>query len=383
MPLREVGTTATRQGPPQHGHRFGAGVSKAGNGWHLVRLFGTVLPLARRELAHWTAQAQAIPDASLRRQALASLRFKRFHALGASVFGAQLADPAPFVRFAVAYQTISDYLDNLADRDRQPDRLREANLTWLHQAMTDAVRLDPPAGGYYRLHTARRDGGYLDALVTACQEAIATLGAASVSHRLLPLARRYARMQVLKHLEPGRRGAALQAWAQEEAARWPGVTWWEFAASAGSTLGIFALVAAAGDPEPVLDALEAAYVPWVTAYHILLDYLIDLEEDRRGGDFNFVACYPSLEEAEARLLHLAQEALRRIDRLPEPAFHRLVLRGLAGLYLADVKAENALLKPHARRLLKDAGAAARALAWVCRRSNPFGQVAELQPPPVR
>lgn len=374
----EVGTTATRTGQP-----LAAGASRAGDGWHLWKLFGTVLPLARREVARWTRRAQAIPDPYLRRQALDSLHFKYFHALGASVYGAQLTDPAPLARFAVAYQTISDYLDNLADRDRQPPAQREENLTRLHQAMVDGIRPDPPMGDYYRFHTASRDGGYLEALVTACQEALDALGALAVSGRMVPLAARYARMQVLKHLEPGRRGAALQAWAQEEAAPWPGVTWWEFAASAGSTLGIFALAAAAGAPEPYLDRLEAAYVPWVTAYHILLDYLIDLEEDRQGGDFNFVACYPSLEEAEARLLDLAREALRRIDQIPEPAFHRLVMRGLAGLYLADVKAESPLLKPHAQRLLANAGHAARALAWLCRRSNPFGQVAELQPPPAR
>ncbi|MFO7255189.1 MULTISPECIES: DUF2600 family protein [Limnochorda] len=374
-----MGRTAVQSSVRERGVR---GRGRAGDGWHLGRLFGSVLPLAHREVARWIQRAEAIPDPALRRQALDSLHFKRFHALGAAVYGALRRDPAPLVRFAVAYQIISDYLDNLADRDRQPPARREANLTCLHQAMVDGVSAEPPRGGYYRFHTASQDGGYLEELVTHCRAALAELDAWELSPRLVPLAARFARMQVLKHLETGRRGPALQAWAEAEGAPWPEVRWYEFAASAGSTLGIFALAAAAGAPPDHLDRLEAAYVPWLTAYHILLDYLIDLEEDRQGGDFNFVACYPSLDEAEARLRLLAQEAARQIDRLPEPAFHRLVLWGLAGLYLADAKAEGPHLQAHARRLLRHAGGAARFLAWLCRRANPFGQVAELQPPPV-
>ncbi|BAS26973.1 DUF2600 family protein [Limnochorda pilosa] len=349
----------------------------------LTRLFGRVLPQARRELERWTRAARAIPDPHLRAQALASLRFKRFHALGASVFGAQAREMGAFVRFAVAYQTISDYLDNLSDRDRVPGTRLEEDLTLLHQAMIDAVSPSNPASGYYRLHTATDDGGYLPDLVATCREALGALGASGLAPRLLPPAARYARMQALKHLEPHRRAAALASWAGGEASPWPGLFWWEFAASAGSTLGIFALAASAGAPPEQLDRLEAAYVPWVTAYHILLDYLIDLDEDRAGGDLNFVACYPSLDVAARRLRALAGQARRRIEALEAPAFHRLVVHGLTGLYLADAKARAPMLRPVAATLLDEAGSDARALAWLCRWRNPFGQVAEPQPPPAR
>jgi len=139
-------------------------------------------------VARWIQRAEAIPDPALRRQALDSLHFKRFHALGAAVYGALRRDPAPLVRFAVAYQIISDYLDNLADRDRQPPARREANLTCLHQAMVDGVSAEPPRGGYYRFHTASQDGGYLEELVTHCRAALAELDAWELSPRLVPLA---------------------------------------------------------------------------------------------------------------------------------------------------------------------------------------------------
>lgn len=373
---------ATTAQPSDRGRALPPNLSQ-GYGPCLARLFGRALPLARRELVRWGRQARQIPDPHLRAQALASLHFKRFHALGASVFGAQSPHIREFVRFAVAYQTISDYLDNLADRDRPPSGRLEEDLTLLHRAMVDAVGPASEPTEYYLLHSASEDGGYLRALVSTCRTALDRMGARPLAGRLVPLAARYSRMQVLKHLEPHRRAEALEAWARAGAAAWPGLRWWEFAASAGSTLGIFALVAAAGAPARQLDLLEDVYVPWVTAYHILLDYLIDLDEDRRGGDFNFVACYPSLEEAETRLALIAGRALARTDALAWPAFHRLLIWGLTGLYLADVKARTPLLRPLARRLLDRSGWAARALVWICRLANPFGQVAEPQPPPVR
>ena len=106
-----------------------------------------MLPLSSRELAAWHERAEAMPDPELRRQALASLRLKRFHADGGCVY-ATGAPPGPererLVRLIVAFQTISDYLDNLCDRagSLDPDEFRR-----LHQVMIDAV--GTTAGGPY------------------------------------------------------------------------------------------------------------------------------------------------------------------------------------------------------------------------------------------
>ena len=45
-----------------------------------------VLPIAEAELDRWAARARQVPDPELRRQALASIRTKRFHCQGGSVF---------------------------------------------------------------------------------------------------------------------------------------------------------------------------------------------------------------------------------------------------------------------------------------------------------
>ena len=84
--------------------------------------------------------------------------------------------------------------------------------------------------------------------------------------------------------------------------------------------------------------MREAYFPWVGALHILLDYLIDLEEDREGGDLNFVAQYPSPERAYERIEWLAKRALEAVRTLPAARFHRLVVQGVVAMYLTDPKA---------------------------------------------
>ena len=109
----------------------------------------SVLPAVDRALGRWEAQAARIPDPELRRQALASIRTKRFHCEGGAVFAAAVprARRPALVEAIVALQTISDYLDNLCDRSESLD---PADYRQLHQAMLDAVTppgVEPAAAG--------------------------------------------------------------------------------------------------------------------------------------------------------------------------------------------------------------------------------------------
>ncbi|MCL6515679.1 MAG: tetraprenyl-beta-curcumene synthase family protein [Alicyclobacillus sp.] len=297
------------------------------------------MPLARAELRMWTARARAIPDETLREQALQSLRHKRFHADGGCVYAAchPLFTPA-LVRLIVALQTISDYLDNLCDRCGRYD---DADFTLLHQAMRDAVQPGAPPRAYYRLRGNPDDGGYLAALVRTCQETLTRLPG---HRRILEVTRwlvdRYCELQVHKHVDPALRRDRLVAWWEPHQKRFPEVHWWEFAAATGSTLGVFALfLAAASDlPERDIPVLMEAYFPWICGLHILLDYLIDLEEDLEGGDFNFVRCYPSLEEARRRIEWFARRSREAARALPDARIHQDVVHGLLAMYLSDAKA---------------------------------------------
>ena len=103
-----------------------------------VRRFLTgVLPKVSRELRRWNKQLDHCEDWVLLRQALLSLRHKRFHAQGGSFFA--LYNPPhsrALISLIVAFQTISDYLDNLCDRGGIYD---EAAFRRLHHAMVDAL----------------------------------------------------------------------------------------------------------------------------------------------------------------------------------------------------------------------------------------------------
>lgn len=339
-----------------------------------------VLPTVDRELEHWGRRAQEIPDPDLRRQALSSLTHKRFHCEGGSVFAAginagrehgereELRIREALIRFIVALQTISDYLDNLCDRTQSLD---PTDFRQMHQSMLDAIAPDrPPLGHYYRFHPNHDDGGYLDALVDTCRTVLSGFpryqGVEEAVQRLIGL---YVDLQVGKHIAPEKRVVTLKHWFASHEGDYPELKWWEFAAASGSTLAVFALVSGAAQLRPSLDApeqLAECYFPWICGLHILLDYLIDQEEDRREGDLNFVSFYADEREIEARMGWILQRALESIQILRDRHLHLTVVEGLLGLYLSDPKVVAQGLQHTASTLLRRAGWRARLIHRYCR-----------------
>ncbi len=330
---------------------------------HLMyKVYRYILPEVERELGRWRRRAEQIPSPELRQQALNSMYYKKFHCQGGAIYA--LLAPAfrsTVVRLIVAFQTISDYLDNLCDRSTS---MLETDFRQLHQSMLDAVDPSQPLSPYYQYHPERDDGGYLAALVRVCQEEIARLpGYRAVYPEVERLVRLYTDMQTYKHIAPAKRVEKLQSWYEayrENNGQEVGELYWnEFAAACGSTLGVFALLAAAGRPdcdEQLAQAIRKAYFPWMCGLHILLDYFIDQEEDRIGGDLNFVTAYADDVDVMVRLRQFAQRASELAGRLPEASFHRLIVEGLLGLYLSNNKVkEMAQGQKNARQLLKERG----------------------------
>lgn len=319
----------------------------------LYRLFHDVLPSTRSQIAHWTTRATAIPDETLRYQALASLTEKRFHADGGCVYAAfQPLASETLIKLIVALQTISDYLDNLCDRC---DVYNPEDFRQLHQAMHDAITPDAVHKDYYRFRPDANDGGYLDDLVTTCQQSLHELPRYDVVQpRVDWLIQRYCELQEHKHIDPPLRVQTLKLWWSEYQSHFPDMAWYEFAAATGSTLGVFSLFLAA-----TLDCSRAdrellynSYFPWICGLHILLDYLIDLDEDKRVGDFNFVECYGTAKEARRRIRYFAAQSFRRAKRIPlGGAIHRYVVQGLLGMYLSDAKVAKQPAVRKTRRVL--------------------------------
>jgi tetraprenyl-beta-curcumene synthase len=305
----------------------------------MYRCFRHVFPLTRQELRRWRDHAASIPDPELRKQALASISAKRFHADGGSVYAAAVLPKAKeLVKLIVALQTISDYLDNLCDRSTSLDA---DDFRLLHQSMIDAVTPGNPLRDYYRLRAEREDGGYLHALVSVCQKAVSGLPSYRLVHPyVLKWVQLYGELQTYKHVRMEDREPLLLTWWDKHRACYPALSWWEFAAATGSTLGMFVLFLAALEEdlsEREVARLADAYFPWVCGLHILLDYFIDQEEDREGGDLNFVAYYPSSAEAYRRIDYFVRQAVEAVKPLPHHTFHEMVVHGLLGLYLSDPK----------------------------------------------
>ena len=321
-------------------------------------------------LAGWHARAQGIPDPELRRQALASLTRKRFHCEGGAVYAlAAGRGRASALRYIVALQTISDYLDNLCDRST-PGGGRD--FARLHAAMLDAAlgkEVRDPA--YYALHAQTDDGGYLAALVATCGHEVAALPPEvreAFVGEACPLVEWYCTLQVRKHLPEGRE-AAVREWAETLRTHAPGLAWWEIAAATGSTLGLFALFAAAAArrlDQRAAGGIRAAYFPAVTGLHILLDYWIDREEDADGGDMNFTFHYRDAAEGARRLRSFGRQAQAAVRGLPDAGFHRAVASGLPALYLADPKVGRQGLRWLAWDVLRTAGPASWLFHWAVR-----------------
>lgn len=306
----------------------------------IIRFISKVFPLVSKELDFWSSTAARIPDLELRTQALSSIGSKKFHAQGGSVYALYpQADLQGTVRFIVALQTISDYLDNLCDRAGIMD---ESAFSQLHLSMLDAVDPSRPISDYYSNYPYKNDQGYLERLVTTCRRQINNQPSYHlVRAKIINYVKRYSKLQSYKHLGLDIRENRLRQWALQNLEPATNIFWWEYAAATGSTLGMFLLYTASSDPflkPAVVEPIDRAYFPWVTGLHILLDYFIDSQEDLEMGDYNFTFKYQNPSECRNRLTFFIKESIRACSALPNPSFHFTVIRGLLALYLSDPKA---------------------------------------------
>nr|WP_281279557.1 tetraprenyl-beta-curcumene synthase family protein [Aquibacillus sediminis] len=303
-------------------------------------VYSKVFPRVKKELDYWIQQARRIENPELKTQALASITEKKFHCQGGSVYSILAKKRWPdAIRFIVAYQTISDYLDNLCDRSTSLD---PKDFRMLHQAMEDALTPNNEVKNYYKYRQEQDDGGYLAALVKTCQNSLSTLEHYSaIQKQLLQLERLYSDLQVHKHVVEQERIPRLKAWFNSFKSQWTmSLHWYEFSASSGSTLGIFCLVSYAMGgkmTEQLAEDICKSYFPYMQGLHILLDYYIDQQEDLNEGDLNFCNYYVNNDQLIERFIYFIDQTKKQIQRLPNKHFHEMIYNGLVGLYLADPK----------------------------------------------
>ncbi|WP_342432690.1 tetraprenyl-beta-curcumene synthase family protein [Neobacillus sp. FSL H8-0543] len=305
----------------------------------MSKIYRRIIPAVHQELNKWTERAENIPNPELRTQALASIKHKTFHCEGGGILALMaMKEYKKAVEFIVAYQTISDYLDNLCDRSTSLD---PEDFAALHEAMADALTLESGPKNYYRLREDQDDGNYLNDLTETCRTVLRELQNYSlISEYLKELCDYYCDLQIHKHVNQAERVPRLEAWFHLHQNRFPEMEWYEFSACSGSTLGIFCLISYAMRADfKASDAenIRKGYFPYIQGLHILLDYFIDQEEDKAGGDLNFCFYYENEETLFERLKHFVFEADRHTEYLPHKRFHQLINRGLLGIYLSDSK----------------------------------------------
>jgi tetraprenyl-beta-curcumene synthase len=321
-----------------------------------------VFPQVVREIEHRQRRARTIPEADLRDIALRVLRTKRSNLEGAAAFAtfAPRRHRAPVIRTQVGLQSIYDYVDTVSE---QPNRNPVGNSHHLHQALHRALEPTIPHPDYYACQTARQDGRYLAVLVEASRAALANLpsrlGVAEAANRFAERIVYYQTFNV--HTTDD--GDRLKAWAKHQTPADLDVRWWETAASAGSSLGLFALVAFAAEPctaSSDIEAIECAYFPWIGALHSLLDNLVDMQEDARDGQRNYVAQYACPQEAAERMRMLAREAVEHVALISNAVPHKLILAGMVSSYLSAREAYLPNVRLATHYVIDAAGAFTRA-----------------------
>lgn len=333
----------------------------------MLKVYRKIFPQVDKELQYWTGRALEIPDPELKRQALASIRTKRFHCQGGAVFALLAGDRwKEAVRFIVAYQTISDYLDNLCDRSTS---MNPDDFSLLHHSMFDALSASEPVmKNYYAHRKEQRDGGYLQELVKTCQKVISCIHHYQIIqpsvHKLEML---YADLQIHKHVRMEERLPRLTTWHRQHRQLAPDLTWYEFAAAAGSTLGIFTYITyglSGKINKELTNYIWKGYFPYIQALHILLDYYIDQMEDKMEGDLNFCSYYPDQLTMLKRFYYLLKNGEELIINLPDAKFHKMIIQGLVALYLGDQKADHIAGGEKTKQmLLKYSGIGAQLFHW--------------------
>ncbi|MCR6545464.1 tetraprenyl-beta-curcumene synthase family protein [Dehalobacterium formicoaceticum] len=342
----------------------------------IARFIKEIFPLVHHALSRWEEYGAKIPDPVLKTQALASLKNKKFHCQGGSIYALYpKADQARMVSFIVAFQTISDYLDNLCDRTGCED---ERSFRQLHLAMKEALEPDLPLSDYYLYYPYQSDGGYLKALVQECRRCLTFFPSYGLAAKEVQfLVSLYTDLQSLKHLGRDIREERLKQWAGPYLKDYPQLSPWEFSAATGSTLGVFMLVAWASQEQretKEIGEIITVYFPFISALHILLDYFIDQREDLVEGDLNFVSYYEGAEETAERLCYFLKESLVRTSRMRYPIFQDTVVKGLLALYLSDQKVNHPVHQGIAKKLLAQGGWSCQTWYHLCKQLRRYKMI---------
>jgi tetraprenyl-beta-curcumene synthase len=310
--------------------------------------------LSSREIAGWRARATSIADEQLRGYALASLREKRDLACGAAFFWTLPARRrTALLRLLVAYQTLWDFLDTVSEGIACDG---DASARQMHLALVEALTPGAPVSDYYRMHPGADDGGYLRALVEACQLECSRLPAYSrvQAHVLAGVAR--CSVQAINHDRvPARRELALRRWAARELPSERSMSWFETTAAASAFMP-HVLLALASEPdctdEDVARA-HAAYFPWMSLAIVMLDSFVDRVDDLARGDHNYFAYYRDEQVAVTRLIAILRCMKWQLHGLRDGGRHAVLGSCMVAMYISKAPVRAPASRVGTRRIVRE------------------------------
>lgn len=335
----------------------------------VVRELGWGLRAVSREVGRWRSLARQIPDATIRRDALAALAEKRPNTDGAALFWTVARRRNPrLLRLLVAYEIMADFLDSLVERGAH---VGVENGRQLHLALVEAVDVGRPLSRYFKHHPWQDDGGYLSTLVRSCRYGCVGLPAYRSVRPLLIRAASLAQVQGINHeLDAALREALLREWARVQfVGEEVEVDWYERAGAASAWLTVLALLAAAAETRrdaQYAPSVYLAYFPWFSLTATLLDSYGDLVDDRASKENSYIARYGSLEEAARRIDEVVRRARDELRLLDNGARHAVILGAMMAMYLSKDSVITLEMRAMSDRLLHAGGPLAVALGPVLR-----------------
>jgi cytochrome P450 len=309
-----------------------------------------------RELRVWRRRAAAVPDATIRADALDAIVRKRDNAEGAALFSIlPKRRNGRLLKLLVAYQVMWDYLDSASERGASagPDNGRQ-----LHRALVEALDPDAPISDYYRYHPWKDDGGFLRGLVQTCRSLCVSLPSYGHVYRLMLDGVERCAIQSLNHdPDSNRRDAALRRWAKSEYADTYGLEWFELTAAASAFMPHVFLALAADSPCAPSDlrAVHSAYFPHVSLAIAMLDSYVDHDQDLATNSHSYISHYPNRRLALERLATIVKQATSRTADLPNGRRHTVIVASMVAMYLSKKSANTPRVRGQTRCLLRAGG----------------------------
>lgn len=311
---------------------------------------------ASHELRAWRARADAIPDASIRADALDAIIRKHDNAEGAALFTLlPKRRNRDLLKLLVAYQVMWDFLDSASERGACNG---PRNGFQLHRALVEALDPRTSISDYYMHHVSKDDGGFLLQLVETCRALIRMLPCyCQISELILDGVERCSVQSLNHEPDPHARDAALRAWAGRAFSSDESLRWFELTAAASAYLP-YALLALAAEPScdaSEANAVNSAYFPWVSLAVAMLDSYVDRTEDATGDNHSYISHYRSESLAVVRLRTVIGQALARVAHLRKGRRHTIIVASMVAMYLAKEGANTSRLRKQTRSLVRAGG----------------------------